>query len=109
MAFLSHLGLTRNQGELTVAAVLLFGRNGVLARVKPSGIVDFRQVLGPGADVSPDERWHDRVFCDGNLVEALQVLFDRLHRLSPDPFALESGGGHRRRCHLTFGRCGRPW
>lgn len=47
-------------------------------------------VLALRVDEAP--RWDDRELCEGHLVSALRSLFERFHRLCPQPFALEPEG-----------------
>lgn len=88
--YLSEMGLLRGKGQVTHAAVLMFGKEVLLSRVKPGGLVDFRLVHGPWSYEVPDQRWDDREFCDGNLVKTIRALFERLIRLCPNPFSLEA-------------------
>ncbi len=46
----------------------------------------------PAAGGMPAHRWDDRELCEGHLVSALRSLFERFHRLCPQPFALEPEG-----------------
>ncbi|HQN09161.1 MAG TPA: ATP-binding protein, partial [Thermoanaerobaculia bacterium] len=95
-AYLGELGLVRDEGELTNAAVLMFGKDRLLARVKPGGVVDFRVHHSSLAPEAPDERWDDRELCERNLVATLRSLLERLRRLIPQPFAVDSRTGERR-------------
>ncbi len=91
-AWLDGAGLLSKDGSLTHAAALLFGKSKVLATLKPGGVVDFRVMHSPAADGMPAHRWDDRELCEGHLVSALRSLFERFHRLCPQPFALELEG-----------------
>ena len=95
-AWLESAGLLRKDGCLTHAAALLFGKSQVMAALKPGGVVDFRLMHSLAADGMPPHRWDDRELCEGHLVSALRSLFDRFHRLCPQPFALEPEGPLRR-------------
>jgi len=87
--YLSEVGLLRN-GHVTHAAALLFGKETLISRIKPGGLVDFRLIHSSWTSEVPDQRWDDREFCDENLVKTIRVLVERLFRLCPNPFALES-------------------
>ncbi len=89
-------GLKRRDGTLTRGAALLFGKPHVMARLQPGGVVDFRVMHSPAAGGMPPHRWDDRELCEGHLVSALRSLFERLHRLCPQPFAFEPEGPLRR-------------
>ncbi len=91
-AWLEGAGLLRKDGSLTHAVALLFGKSQVMATLKPGGVVDFRVMHSPAADGMPAHRWDDRELCEGHLVSALRSLFERFHRLCPQPFALEPEG-----------------
>lgn len=88
--------LAQGDGTLTRAAVLLLGREPVIARLKPGGLADLRVMSTPAADGIPAHRWDDRLLCEGNVVQTLRALFGHLHRLCPQPFALEPDSPHRR-------------
>ncbi len=91
-AWLHGAGLLSKDGSLTHAAALLFGKPKVMATLKPGGVVDFRLMHSPSAAGMPAHRWDDRELCEGHLVSALRSLFERFHRLCPQPFALEPEG-----------------
>ena len=86
--FLEELGLLR-EGQLTHAAALLFGKPKLIARLKPAGLVDFRLIRQPWSEEAPAHRFDDRLLCEGNLVQALRALIERLLGLLPNPFKLE--------------------
>jgi ATP-dependent DNA helicase RecG len=86
--FLEELGLLR-EGQLTHAAALLFGKQKLIARLKPAGLVDFRLIRQPWSEEAPAHRFDDRLLCEGNLVQALRGLIERLLGLVPNPFNLE--------------------
>jgi ATP-dependent DNA helicase RecG len=86
--FLEELGLLR-EGQLTHAAAFLFGKPKLIARLKPAGLVDFRLIRQPWSEEAPAHRFDDRLLCEGNLVQALRALIERLLGLVPNPFKLE--------------------
>jgi ATP-dependent DNA helicase RecG len=86
--FLEELGLLR-EGQLTHAAALLFGKQKLIARLKPAGLVDFRLIRQPWSEEAPAHRFDDRLLCEGNLIQALRALIERLLSLVPNPFSLE--------------------
>ena len=87
--FLEELGLLRD-GQLTQAAALLFGKQKLIARLKPAGLVDFRLLRQPWSEEIPAQRFDDRLLCEGNLVQALRALIEKLLSLVPNPFSLEA-------------------
>jgi len=90
-SFLRQLSLLRDEG-ITNAAVLLFGKRGVAVALKPTGIVDFRQMYSAFENYKITDGWDDREFCDGNVAEAARSLMGRFHRLTPQPFEMEPNG-----------------
>jgi ATP-dependent DNA helicase RecG len=87
--FLEELGLLR-EGQLTHAAALLFGKQKLITRLKPAGLVDFRLIRQPWSEEAPAHRFDDRLLCEGNLIQALRALIERLLGLVPNPFILEA-------------------
>lgn len=94
--FLEELGLLRGRGEITTAAGLMFGKDRLLARLKPGGLVDFRVIHGDFSPEAPEQRWDDRELAERNLAVTLRSLLERLRRLVPQPFAVDAGTGERR-------------
>lgn len=94
--FLSEIGLLRGGGEVTNAAALMFGKDRLLARLKPGGLVDFRVLHSDFTSESPEQRWDDRELGERNLVVTLRSLFERLRRLVPQPFEVNARSGERR-------------
>lgn len=94
--FLSEIGLLRGRGEVTNAAALMFGKDRLLARLKPGGLADFRVIHSDFTSGSPEQRWDDRELCERNLVVTLRSLFERLRRLVPQPFEVNARSGERR-------------
>ncbi len=92
-AWLAEVGLLREKGALTNAAVLLFGRDAAMARIKPAGILDFRVIEEQWSEGSPEQRWDDRELFEDNLVGTLRGVFDRINRRLPHPFALDGDEG----------------
>ena len=92
-AWLAETGLTRGKGELTNAAVLLFGRDRAIVRVKPAGILDFRVIDDAWAEGTPEHRWDDRELFEDNLVGTLRGAFERMARRLPTPFAFDGDEG----------------
>ncbi len=93
--YLDEMGLTRD-GKLTHAAAFLFGREKLLARLKPGGVADFRLIRAPWSESLPPQRYDDRELCEGNLVQTLRALLERVLRLVPAPFSVEPETMQRR-------------
>lgn len=87
--YLGEVGLLSSGGELTHGAVILFGTDKAIARIKPGGLVDFRLLNAPASAEVDERRWDDRELCEGNLVSSLRSLIERFMRLSVQPFALD--------------------
>jgi ATP-dependent DNA helicase RecG len=86
--FLDELGLLQD-GQVTHAAALFVGKRKLIGRLKPAGIVDFRQVRLPWAKEAPAHRYDDRLLAESNLVETLQAVLGRMLNLVPNPFRLD--------------------
>jgi ATP-dependent DNA helicase RecG len=93
--YLEEVGLLCADGRINHAGALFFGRDRLLARIKPGGVVDFRLVRGPWSEQMPEHRWDDRELCERNLVVTLRAMVERLARLSPQPFEMEAGTARR--------------
>lgn len=93
--YLEEIGLIRGKGAVTYGAALMFGKERLLAGIKPGGVVDLRIVNGPWAEETPEQRWDDRQLCEGNLVSTLRSLFEKLVRLIPQPFQLDDHSAQR--------------
>ncbi len=98
-AFLKRTGLLTKDG-LTHAAALLFGLPQVMSHLKPGGIVDFRLFYADRSASHHD--WDDRELADGHITQALTLLLERLLRLSPNPFEMESNGVQHRAFSRDF-------
>lgn len=85
--FLDELGLLQD-GQVTYAAALFLGKRKLIGRIKPAGIVDFRQIRLPWAEEVPAHRYDDRLLSEGNLVETLQAVLGKILNLVPNPFRL---------------------
>jgi hypothetical protein len=99
-AFLRNTGLLRKTG-LTHAAALMFGLPPIMSHLKPGGIVDFR-LFDRDAKTASHNDWDDRELADGHIVGALRTLVERLRRLSPNPFEMESNGVQHRAFSRDF-------
>lgn len=86
--FLDELGLVRG-GQITHAAALLFGREKLIARLKPAGIVDFHLNRQQQSDEMLAHRFDDRILCETNILQTLRTLIDRFQGLVPNPFTLD--------------------
>ncbi|MCP4662439.1 MAG: transcriptional regulator [bacterium] len=101
--YLEEIGLVHGEGEITRAAALLFGKDRLISRLKPAGIVDLRVIYAPWSDEQPEHRWDDRELCEGNLVETMRILFERLYHFCEKPFAMQPNGMQRNDVPPDFG------
>jgi len=78
-----------NREGLTVAGLLMFGREETLREAVPQYNVDYREKLSD----DPDVRWTDRLFIDGtwpgNLFQFYQLVIQRLFSDLKLPFQLD--------------------
>ena len=85
----------RRTGEegLTLAGILMFGKLSSITDVDccPQYFPDYREYNGSGEN----ERWSDRVYCDGtweaNLFQFYRRVYNKLAASLPKPFALKDG------------------
>jgi ATP-dependent DNA helicase RecG len=81
----------RDTGEegLTVAGLLMFGKEASLREWRARHLIDYRLILQENE--TEDRRWDDRVAWQGNLFEAFELLYPKLIKLQAIPFRLEQG------------------
>ena len=86
-------GFRRNRDSgregLTVAGLLMFGKEVSLREWRSRHLIDFRIISH--ADESEDKRWDDRIAWQGNLFEAYELIYPKLIKSQPIPFKLEQG------------------
>lgn len=92
--FLTHMGAYRrdrskNIEGLTLAGVLMFGKNETLTELLPQYMIDYREV----DEASSQNRWENRIYNDGtweaNLFQAYRRILPRLQSFLPVPFRLK--------------------
>ena len=74
----------------TRAAVLLFGKGRYVRQILPRGVVDYQRIDVPFEQWSPENRWHDRVVVEENIVQAWQIIVEKYMRLAEKPFSIDS-------------------
>ncbi len=74
----------------TRAAVLLFGKGLYVRQVLPRGVVDYQRIDVPFEQWSPENRWHDRIVVEENIIQAWQVIVEKYMRLAERPFSIDS-------------------
>ena len=81
----------RETGEegLTVAGLLMFGKEASLREWRARHLIDYRLILQENE--TDDRRWDDRVAWQGNLFEAFELIYPKLIKSQPIPFKLEQG------------------
>ncbi len=86
-------GFRRNresgQEGLTVAGLLMFGKEVSLREWRARHLIDYRLISH--TDESEDKRWEDRIAWQGNLFEAYELIYPKLVKSQPVPFKLEQG------------------
>jgi ATP-dependent DNA helicase RecG len=71
---------------ITVAGLLLFGKQEAIRDWRSRHLIDFRSLL---SDDDTDTRWNDRIVCEDNLYKAFFQIYPRLTQGLPIPFRLE--------------------
>lgn len=93
--FLSVIGGYRREREtgregITVAGLLMFGKEEAIRAWRGRHMIDFRLVPGdPTGDAQTD--WDDRLIWEGNLLGAYEAIMPRLVDGLPTPFGLVDG------------------
>ena len=92
--FLTHLGAYAEDREkgiegITLAGLLMFGKNEILSRLLPNFMVDYREYDSR----NPKNRWINRIYNDGtweaNLFQAYRRILPKLQSFLPIPFKLK--------------------
>ena len=73
----------------TRAAVLLFGKERYVRQILPRGVVDYQRIDVPFEDWSPENRWHDRVVVEENIIQAWQVAVEKYMHIAVRPFSID--------------------
>ena len=81
----------RNSGQegLTVAGLLMFGKEVSLREWRTRHLIDYRLISLENE--TEDRRWDDRVAWQGNLFGAYELIYPKLIRTQSIPFKLEQG------------------
>ena len=90
--FLHERGFVAECGDSLApsrAAVLVFGRPRYVLQVLPRPVIDFQFIGARFNEWSPDQRWHDRLVVEENLLQAWLALCERYFRRSDRPFSLD--------------------
>ena len=74
----------------TRAAVLLFGKGRYVRQILPRGVVDYQRIDVPFEQWSPENRWHDRIVVEENIIQAWQIIVEKYMRLAERPFSIDS-------------------
>lgn len=74
---------------LTRAAILLFGSDRCVRALLPRPILDYQRIDTHFENWSADERWHDRLVFEENLLKTWRGLVARYSRLAEHPFKLD--------------------
>lgn len=75
----------RPEEGLTVAGLLMFGKDEAIRDWRSRHLIDYRLV----ADPREESRWDDRLAWEGNLFAGFQALYSRLTQALPTPFRIE--------------------
>ncbi len=83
--------LTRDAGQsgLTRAAILLFGADHAVRALVPRPIIDYQRVDTRFEHWSTDERWHDRMVFEENLIKTWRGLVAKYLRIVAHPFRVD--------------------
>ena len=74
----------------TRAAVLLFGKGSYVRQILPRSVVDYQRIDVPFEEWSPENRWHDRVVVEENIVQTWQIIVEKYMHLAERPFSIDS-------------------
>ena len=74
----------------TRAAVLLFGKGRYVRQILPRSVVDYQRIDVPFEEWSPENRWHDRVVVEENIIQAWQIIVEKYMYLAERPFSIDS-------------------
>ena len=74
----------------TRAAILLFGKGRYVRQILPRGVVDYQRIDVPFEEWSPENRWHDRVVVEENIIQAWQIIVEKYMLLAERPFSIDS-------------------
>lgn len=92
--FLEKCGALKN-GVLTMAGLLLFGRQRAILSYFPAYGFSIFRMSGVLADVNDDRRWEDRKVYEENLIITYFAAMDFLKRYMAVPFKMSSDGVSR--------------
>jgi ATP-dependent DNA helicase RecG len=98
LEFLNEWGFVFEQGDQLVptrAAVLLFGQGKYVRQILPRAVVDYQRIDTEFDQWSPDQRWHDRIVIEENLLQAWQLLIERYMRQAERPFSIDASSLRR--------------
>jgi ATP-dependent DNA helicase RecG len=92
--FLRAIGAYRRnrdsgQEGLTVAGLLMFGKEVSLREWRARHLIDYRLISHENE--LEDRRWDDRTAWQGNLLGAYELIYPKLIKSQPIPFRLEQG------------------
>ena len=74
----------------TRAAILLFGKGRYVRQILPRGVVDYQRIDVPFEEWSPENRWHDRVVVEENIIQAWQIIVEKYLLLAERPFSIDN-------------------
>ena len=96
--FLHEFGFVAEEEDSLVptrAGVLLFGKSRYVRQILPRAIVDYQRIDAAFENWSPEQRWHDRMVVEENIIGAWQVLVEKYLRLADRPFSVDSSSLRR--------------
>lgn len=94
--FLYSVGAATRGGDLTVAGLLVLGRDESIIRWRGKHLIDYREISGPTVD------WADRVAWEGNLLDAFYQIYPRLVAQLPSPFVLRGEARVEGEAHVAL-------
>lgn len=97
--FLNEWGLViESDGELrpTRAAILLFGSNAAFRQCLPRPVLDCQWTNVDKEQVTPEQRWDDRLVAEFNLMQTWRTLVEKFMSHASTPFELDPATMRRR-------------
>ena len=92
LEFLIEWGFVTEKDEKMLpvrSGVLLFGKGRYIRQLLPRPILDYQRIDNEFEKWSPDERWHDRLVFEENIIQTWLGLVEKYMRLAEHPFSID--------------------